>query len=287
MRINGMALRRGIIEPGDALELGDVRFKFVGAGQFFRPATGARIASGAIPFSRAAMPGAATTTTMSTRPGMRRWLVGGAIVGLVVVAGFLLIPTEPGDSSLAEPPVAESDSEARGVLKDALKYGEDDLDLAHKLLKRIPEDSPVRNEDGFREIEDRWAQATIAKALGSKDKDEATRLLNEVAYTDTVSTERRYQAIDILEDMGVTELPSLPVARPRKSSKSSAREDIYDAIDRKPKRPSKPPPRDEDVYDDLPSTRPPPPRDDVYDDSPPARRPRRPRRPATTDDPYD
>src|SRR5579859_252391 len=37
VRVNGADLRRGIIEPGDVIELGDVRFKFVGAGQIFRP----------------------------------------------------------------------------------------------------------------------------------------------------------------------------------------------------------------------------------------------------------
>ena len=37
VRVNGADLRRGIVEPGDVIELGDVHFKFVGAGQVFRP----------------------------------------------------------------------------------------------------------------------------------------------------------------------------------------------------------------------------------------------------------
>src|SRR5207237_256730 len=37
VRVNGAELRRGIVEPGDVIELGDVRFKFIGAGQIFRP----------------------------------------------------------------------------------------------------------------------------------------------------------------------------------------------------------------------------------------------------------
>jgi pSer/pThr/pTyr-binding forkhead associated (FHA) protein len=37
VRVNGADLRRGIIEAGDLIELGDVRFKFVGAGQVFIP----------------------------------------------------------------------------------------------------------------------------------------------------------------------------------------------------------------------------------------------------------
>ena len=36
VRVNASDLRRGIIEPGDLIELGDVKFKFIGAGQIFR-----------------------------------------------------------------------------------------------------------------------------------------------------------------------------------------------------------------------------------------------------------
>ena len=36
IRINGVELKRGILEAGDALELGDVRMRFVGAGKIFR-----------------------------------------------------------------------------------------------------------------------------------------------------------------------------------------------------------------------------------------------------------
>ncbi len=35
VRVNGADLRRGIIEEGDLIELGDVRFKFIGRGQVF------------------------------------------------------------------------------------------------------------------------------------------------------------------------------------------------------------------------------------------------------------
>src|SRR5262249_26203119 len=35
IRINGVELKRGILEAGDALELGDVRLRFVGAGKIF------------------------------------------------------------------------------------------------------------------------------------------------------------------------------------------------------------------------------------------------------------
>jgi hypothetical protein len=34
--VNGVELKRGILEAGDALELGDVRLRFVGAGKVFR-----------------------------------------------------------------------------------------------------------------------------------------------------------------------------------------------------------------------------------------------------------
>ena len=37
VRVNAVELKRSIIEAGDVIELGDVRFKFVGAGQVFVP----------------------------------------------------------------------------------------------------------------------------------------------------------------------------------------------------------------------------------------------------------
>jgi pSer/pThr/pTyr-binding forkhead associated (FHA) protein len=297
MRVNGMTLRRGIIEPGDALELGDVRLKFVKAGKFFRPASSA---SG-IPIAHSLIPGATSMVPPPERPAARRLLMGGALVALVALVGYLLIPTKPGETAPAEQPVVESESEARGNLANAVKFAEDDLDLAHKVLQRIPPDSPVRSDPSFREIEDRWAQSQIAKALDSDDRDEATGLLNEVADADTVSTERRYQAIDILKDMGVTELPTVPLPRPPRVGKTrpkapAAPEDIYEDDDGSPSKPSKPTPSSEDVYDDpapKPATNPfnsiapgspPPPASDVYEAPPP---PPPPRRPVVSDDPYD
>ena len=44
VRVNSAELRRGIIEPGDVIELGDVKFKFVGAGQIFRPTESQQLA---------------------------------------------------------------------------------------------------------------------------------------------------------------------------------------------------------------------------------------------------
>ncbi|HWL85237.1 MAG TPA: FHA domain-containing protein [Polyangiaceae bacterium] len=61
VRVNGSDLRRGIIEAGDLIELGDVRFKFIGAGQIFLPgatdthqfdAIGTRAATTSVPATR-------------------------------------------------------------------------------------------------------------------------------------------------------------------------------------------------------------------------------------------
>ncbi len=45
VRVNGADLRRGIVEAGDVIELGDVKFKFVGAGQIFVPTESQRLAA--------------------------------------------------------------------------------------------------------------------------------------------------------------------------------------------------------------------------------------------------
>jgi pSer/pThr/pTyr-binding forkhead associated (FHA) protein len=45
VRVNGADLRRGIIEAGDVIELGDVKFKFIGAGQIFVPTESQRLSA--------------------------------------------------------------------------------------------------------------------------------------------------------------------------------------------------------------------------------------------------
>ena len=45
VRVNGAELRRGIIESGDLIELGDVKFKFIGAGQIFRATESQQLAA--------------------------------------------------------------------------------------------------------------------------------------------------------------------------------------------------------------------------------------------------
>ena len=71
IRINGVELKRGILEAGDALELGDVRLRFVGAGQDLprRHDAAARGRAGAStwPVSRAALSRADASRSVPTR----------------------------------------------------------------------------------------------------------------------------------------------------------------------------------------------------------------------------
>jgi pSer/pThr/pTyr-binding forkhead associated (FHA) protein len=76
VRVNGTELRRGIIEPGDLIELGDVRFKFLAAGQMFRPTDSQQFEALSD-----------TTATDLVRPRRSATLLPIAIFAIVVVAG--------------------------------------------------------------------------------------------------------------------------------------------------------------------------------------------------------
>lgn len=69
-----------------------------------------------------------------------------------------------------------------------------DLEGAHGKLLQISPDAPARMTPEFHEIEDRWAQAQIAKADAEKDKTKKLALLQDVAKASAVSPEIRGSA---------------------------------------------------------------------------------------------
>jgi pSer/pThr/pTyr-binding forkhead associated (FHA) protein len=194
IRINGMELRRGIIEPGDALELGDVRLRFVAAGKYFRPVVDiSQQMPVVVPFEGGGRGGR----------GLGKLLAFLFVGGVVTLIGFLLFTESSTTTQTGTVEAVEDVSKAKKLLETALQVAEDDISTAHQMLKRIPEDSDLREGEEFKSIEDRWAQMMINKALETEDKKEKTALLNEVADTTSVGAERRQQAADILADMGV------------------------------------------------------------------------------------
>ena len=245
IRINGVELRRGIIEPGDALELGDVRLRFVALGKFYRPVVDMSQQLPAMPFEG-----------MSTgvAPSSQRSVGAIAVVLLVMVAlgigGWAMFSGSggagPGPAS-STPPMATSEEEARAYLDKATKYADDgDIEMAHNHLQRIPEESPVREDSTFQALEDQWADAQFKKAESVQDPAQKRAILERISEATSVSPAKRTRAAELVNEISEVEDLDKPVTprpgagnptgglTPNKASTAkpppgkNAKEEIYD-----------------------------------------------------------
>jgi pSer/pThr/pTyr-binding forkhead associated (FHA) protein len=208
VRVNGADLRRGIIEPGDKIELGDVRFKFVGAGQIFRATDSARHA--AVP-ERAVKPVARGMRHANTLP------VAAFIV--VVVAGAIgaWVYTRPRVDRWS-PSMAVLPSAERAALEEAKRLcASGEYDRAHDKLVGIG-DASLRVSEDFREIENKWADDVLARANAEPDIAAKRVLYQRVAEGMSVGPTRRKTAADRLQQLDImantiaTNPMQLPVA---------------------------------------------------------------------------
>jgi pSer/pThr/pTyr-binding forkhead associated (FHA) protein len=150
IRINGVDLRRGIIEPGDALEFGDVRLRFVAAGKFFRPTIDL---SAQLP----AM-GNLAGKDQSTQRSIGTILAVAAAVCVLILVAVVMVGGGSGPSTgtaSSAAPMATSEAEQREVLNHAVKLADDDVYAAHEELRRIPESSALYDSEELRAVEDR------------------------------------------------------------------------------------------------------------------------------------
>lgn len=210
IRINGVELKRGILEAGDALELGDVRLRFVGAGKIFRAGVDqSQIAPG--PFD----PNAPSVQT----PGSGRRAMGlgtligiGVVVALVLIGAVLMIvrpgQATPDDADPKHPGIQMSDDAAKKQLDEAReKLGGKDYEGAHKKVLDIPENSPVHEDPAFKEIEAAWADWMFERVAKDPDNAEKKKLLKEIHTTSSVDAERRKKAADKVAEIEALEPP--------------------------------------------------------------------------------
>ncbi len=228
VRVNGADLRRGIVEPGDVIELGDVKFKFVGAGHVFRPTESQQVA------------------LLNDRAADE--LVGGgkrsatalpiAIFAVVVVAGAIgaWVYTRP-KAEATPTTMTAAVSPDQATLDDAKRRcSSGDCAGAHAELAKIADGSPLRASPDFKDIENRWADQSLAKADAEQDSARKHALLQQVAQDVAVDAPRRKAAADRLQALdAVAEIPtatpatlpvasgSAPTARPDSTKPDSPR----------------------------------------------------------------
>lgn len=197
IRINGVELRRGIIEPGDALELGDVRLRFVAAGKHFRPVVDLSQQLPALPFEGMTRNGSQAPGSSAGRSvGTIAAVLG--LLGVLAVVGFaVMVGGEEADTNAPDDGMAQSEDEARRFLDRARAEADNgDIAAAHGILQKIPETSPVRDDPAYRGLEDRWADHIFDEAEKTDDVEEKRKLFLSVADATTVSAEKRRVAAD-------------------------------------------------------------------------------------------
>jgi pSer/pThr/pTyr-binding forkhead associated (FHA) protein len=204
VRVNGSDLRRGIVEPGDVIELGDVKFKFIGAGQIFRPTESQQLAllgdRSAAELAGVKRKGGATAVPI-------------AIFAVVVVAGAIgaWVYTRPRPDP--NPPVAAMVSPDQATLDDAKrKCAAGDCETAHDELAGIPGDSVIRNTPDFKDVENRWADQELTKGDAENDSTRKRRLYQRVAQDLAVDASKRKSAADKLQALDA--IAAIPTATP-------------------------------------------------------------------------
>jgi ABC transport system ATP-binding/permease protein len=215
VRVNGTELRRGIVEPGDLIELGDVRFKFVAAGKLFRPTD-----------SQQFEVLSDTTATDVVRPRRSSPLLPIAIFAGVVVVGGIGAwlhsrPRGEGGTTTAAAAIApRGPSPEQAAIEDARRAClTGDCEAARAGVElAIAESSPLRGSAEFKEIENRWADQVLARADAEPDPTKKRGLYQRVSQSVSVDAARRKVAADKLQQLDTstntlaTNPTQLPVA---------------------------------------------------------------------------
>jgi len=200
VRVNGTELRRGIVEPGDLIELGDVRFKFIGAGQMFRPTD-----------SQQFEVLSDTTATDLMRPRRSAAALPLAIFAVVAVTGGIGAWVHSrarvdGAGASASQASARASSPEQQALDDARRTCvTGDCEVARAALEAaIAESSPLRGTPEFKDVENRWADQLLARADVESDPMKKRTLYQRVSQSVTADPARRKVAADRLQQLDTT-----------------------------------------------------------------------------------
>src|SRR5580658_2500365 len=182
VRVNGADLRRGIIEAGDVIELGDVKFKFVGQGQMYRPGASDSQQLAAIS-NRTAM-----VAVGQGRSSIVPAILLGAIVAIGLVAAYTYMGRKPGETVTQPAATASAPENAdSATLADAKRVCDSgDYEGAHQKVAQLPDPSPLRTSADFKFIEYSWATNILLHADTEVDPTAKRALLERVAGASSV-----------------------------------------------------------------------------------------------------
>lgn len=217
VRVNAVELRRSIIEAGDTIELGDVRFKFVGAGQVFVPGPNESQQLTAISDREAEL----ATPTRRGLGGYTVPILGAGIVGAGIILAFVYVlrakaATEGGGTTATATAAPPTDAEQAIVLEAKAKCTIEDCEEGHRAVNGLPPGSMWRSSPDFRQIEATWASSQLKRAETEQDPEARRKILTRVFQATTVDAVQRQAAADqmsALDRVGTAAVPSPSVAQ--------------------------------------------------------------------------
>lgn len=203
VRINGVDLRRGILEAGDALELGDVRLRFVGAGKTFRADASQQLAA-ATGFETMAR---SIGSGSRHRVGLGKLIGIGVGLGMVLILGVVvLVARSHRTSSEAGTAPRVVNEKNASLLAEAVKlHDHNEHEAAHKKLLEIPEDVRPTDVGDFKRVELGWADFKFQQAEKTSDPKAKKALLREIASTETVDPRQRTRAAEMMHQIEAAE----------------------------------------------------------------------------------
>ena len=193
VRVNAVELRRSIIEAGDVIELGDVRFKFVGAGQIFVPGPNESQQLTAISDREAEL--------APPKKGLGGYfvsVVGAGVVGAIIILAFVYVlrqraAADPGDAT-----IVGADTEQALLDEAKSKCTVDECEQAHTMVSTFPETSPWREHADFKYVVSTWAESLLKKARVDPDSASRRATLSRVLADPKGDAALKKQASDLL-----------------------------------------------------------------------------------------
>lgn len=214
VRVNGADLRRGIIEAGDLIELGDVRFKFVGAGQVFIPGANESQQLTAISDRQVEL---ADRRPKPAKGSVVPYMMLGAVVAALLVGGGYYALARNGNG----PPAGGTTGDAivdyeKGKLDEAVAVCAKGASLpacdeAYGSARgQIREASPIRTSTDYRTFEAKWAEGLIQRAQATADVAAKNALLQRVEATTSLDAAIRAKATALIVRADKPETPPPP-----------------------------------------------------------------------------
>ena len=207
VRVNAVELKRSIIEAGDVIELGDVRFKFVGAGQVFVPG----------PNESQQLTAISDRDAELADPRRKGWggyalpIVGAGVVGALIILLFVYFLRSratgvetPGNGVIT----TTADADQALVMEAKKNCSSDECEAGYTQIQSLPEKSPWRDSADFHQVEALWAESQIKKARAEPDLGQKRVILNRAAAAKTLDDAHRKMISTELTALDQVPVPS-------------------------------------------------------------------------------